>query len=123
MVFESFVKHGPLSMQIIALTRFLPNLHWDPKLRPMTLSDKPCRRVLDRHTEVQFYLPDAEVILTLWLPMLETNRNLTVAIGCTGGKHVRYIAEQPDYFASRGKTSSHAYRTLENVNHDRQANC
>lgn len=57
----------------------------------------------------------------------ETNNRsyLTVAIGCTGGKHRSvYIAEQlADYFRSRGKNVQSRHRTLENVNHDRQANC
>ncbi|MDF2779644.1 MAG: hypothetical protein K0S90_3167, partial [Enterobacteriaceae bacterium] len=52
-----------------------------------------------------------------WLPMLETNNRsyLTVAIGCTGGKHRSvYIAEQlADYFRSRGKNVQSRHRTLE----------
>ncbi|OUZ97537.1 hypothetical protein CBL23_09520 [Shigella sonnei] len=55
--------------------------------------------------------------LELWLPMLETNNRsyLTVAIGCTGGKHRSvYIAEQlADYFRSRGKNVQSRHRTLE----------
>ncbi|PVW60556.1 MULTISPECIES: RapZ C-terminal domain-containing protein, partial [Enterobacteriaceae] len=40
---------------------------------------------------------------------------LTVAIGCTGGKHRSvYIAEQlADYFRSRGKNVQSRHRTLE----------
>jgi UPF0042 nucleotide-binding protein len=50
-------------------------------------------------------------------PLLETNNRsyLTVAIGCTGGKHRSvYIAEQlADYFRSRGKNVQSRHRTLE----------
>ena len=94
MVFESFgFKHGiPIDADYVFDVRFLPNPHWDPKLRPMTGLDK-------------------------WLPMLETNNRsyLTVAIGCTGGKHRSvYIAEQlADYFRSRGKNVQSRHRTLE----------
>ena len=56
--------------------------------------------------------------------MLETNNRsyLTVAIGCTGGKHRSvYIAEQlADYFRSRGKNVQSRHRTLENAKHDRK---
>ena len=49
--------------------------------------------------------------------LLETNNRsyLTVAIGCTGGKHRSvYIAEQlADYFRSRGKNVQSRHRTLE----------
>jgi UPF0042 nucleotide-binding protein len=43
MVFESFgFKHGiPIDADYVFDVRFLPNPHWDPKLRPMTGLDKP----------------------------------------------------------------------------------
>lgn len=93
----------------------------------MTGLDKPVAAFLDRHTEVHNFIYQTRSYLELWLPMLETNNRsyLTVAIGCTGGKHRSvYIAEQlADYFRSRGKMSSHAIVRWKNVNHDRQANC
>lgn len=93
----------------------------------MTGLDKPVAAFLDRHTEVHNFIYQTRSYLELWLPMLETNNRsyLTVAIGCTGGKHRSvYIAEQlADYFRSRGKTSSHAIARWKNVNHDRQTNC
>lgn len=93
----------------------------------MTGLDKPVAAFLDRHTEVHNFIYQTRSYLELWLPMLETNNRsyLTVAIGCTGGKHRSvYIAEQlADYFARAVKTSSHAIGRWKNVNHDRQANC
>lgn len=89
----------------------------DPKLRPMTGLDKPVAAFLDRHTEVHNFIYQTRSYLELWLPMLETNNRsyLTVAIGCTGGKHRSvYIAEQlADYFRSRGKNVQSRHRTLE----------
>ena len=51
MVFESFgFKHGiPIDADYVFDVRFLPNPHWDPKLRPMTGLDKPVAAFLDRH--------------------------------------------------------------------------
>ncbi|MGL5107291.1 MAG: RNase adapter RapZ, partial [Plesiomonas shigelloides] len=99
MVFESFgFKHGiPIDADYVFDVRFLPNPHWDPKLRPMTGLDKPVAAFLARHTEVHNFIYQTRSYLEQWLPMLETNNRsyLTVAIGCTGGKHRSvYIAEQ-----------------------------
>ena len=58
MVFESFgFKHGiPIDADYVFDVRFLPNPHWDPKLRPMTGLDKPVASFLDRHTEVHNFI-------------------------------------------------------------------
>ncbi len=97
MVFESFgFKHGiPIDADYVFDVRFLPNPHWDPKLRPMTGLDKPVAAFLDRHTEVHNFIYQTRSYLELWLPMLETNNRsyLTVAIGCTGGSTVRCILQ------------------------------
>ena len=55
----------------------------------MTGLDKPVAAFLDRHTEVHNFIYQTRSYLEQWLPMLETNNRsyLTVAIGCTGGKH------------------------------------
>lgn len=119
MVFESFgFKYGiPISADYVFDVRFLPNPHWDPKLRSMTGLDKPVAAFLARHTEVHNFIYQTRNYLEQWLPMLENNNRsyLTIAIGCTGGKHRSvYIAEQlADYFRSRGKNVQSRHRTLE----------
>ncbi|MGL4455370.1 MAG: RNase adapter RapZ [Plesiomonas sp.] len=128
MVFESFgFKHGiPIDADYVFDVRFLPNPHWDPKLRPMTGLDKPVAAFLARHTEVHNFIYQTRSYLEQWLPMLETNNRsyLTVAIGCTGGKHRSvYIAEQlADYFRTRGKNVQSRHRTLEKRPKDAQNN-
>ncbi len=85
----------------------------------MTGLDKPVAAFLDRHTEVHNFIYQTRSYLELWLPMLETNNRsyLTVAIGCTGGKHRSvYIAEQlADYLPlarqERAVSSSDAGKT------------
>ncbi|WKX26258.1 RNase adapter RapZ [Tatumella ptyseos] len=124
-VFESFgFKYGlPVDADYVFDVRFLPNPHWDVKLRPMTGLDHTVCQFLERHTDVHQFIYQTRSYLELWLPMLERNNRsyLTVAIGCTGGKHRSvYIAEQlADYFASRGKNVQRRHRTLEKKNHDR----
>jgi UPF0042 nucleotide-binding protein len=83
-------KYGvPVDADLMADMRFLPNPHWVPELRPRTGMD----------VEVAAYVkdrPDAEEFLERYLPVIETvgdgylregKRFMTVAIGCTGGKH------------------------------------
>lgn len=64
MVFESFgFKHGiPIDADYVFDVRFLPNPHWDPKLRPMTglAAGGSVPRSLP-HRSTQFYLPDAKL--------------------------------------------------------------
>ncbi|AFP85260.1 RNase adapter RapZ [secondary endosymbiont of Ctenarytaina eucalypti] len=118
-VFESFgYKHGiPIDADYVFDVRFLPNPHWDLKLRPMTGLDRPVAIFLGRYTEVHNFIYQTRNYLELWLPMLETNNRsyLTVAIGCSGGKHRSvYIAEHlADYFRSRGKNIQSRHRSLE----------
>jgi UPF0042 nucleotide-binding protein len=83
-------KYGvPVDGDLMADMRFLPNPHWVPELRPRTGMD----------AEVAAYVkdrPDAQEFLERYVPVIETvgegylregKRFLTVAIGCTGGKH------------------------------------
>ncbi|XOD70180.1 MAG: RNase adapter RapZ [Sodalis sp. (in: enterobacteria)] len=119
MVFESFgYKHGiPINADYVFDVRFLPNPHWDLKLGPLTGLDRPVVAFLDRHIEVHNFIYQTRSYLELWLPMLENNNRsyLTLAIGCTGGKHRSvYIAEQlADYFRAIGKNVQSRHRTLE----------
>lgn len=119
MVFESFgYKYGiPIDADYVFDVRFLPNPYWDPKLRQMTGLDRPVAAFFDRHTEVHNFIYQTSNYLELWLPMLESNNRsyLTVAIGCTGGKHRSVcITEQlTNYFRSRGKNVQSRHRTLE----------
>lgn len=88
---ESFgFKYGiPIDADMVLDVRFLPNPHWDENLRPMTGLDEPVRRfVLDQPAAVRF-LADSVALLAGVLPEFahEGKSYLTVAIGCTGGRH------------------------------------
>ncbi|MGV6988608.1 RNase adapter RapZ [Testudinibacter sp. P80/BLE/0925] len=108
-VFESFgFKYGiPLDADYVFDVRFLPNPHWDPQLRPLTGLDEPVIDFLNRHNEVHNFIYTTRNYIETWLPLLEQNNRsyLTVAVGCTGGKHRSvYIAQQlGEYFLGRGK--------------------
>ena len=77
--------------------RVLPNPHWDPELRPLTGRDPRVRESLDADPEVATYVAQVAGFLDTWLPKLrgETRAYVTVAFGCTGGKHRSvYLAER-----------------------------
>ncbi len=88
---ESFgFKHGlPLDADIVMDVRFLPNPHWVDELRPQTGYDAAVRSfVLDRPETSDFLRRFEELLLSL-LPTYraEGRTYLTVAVGCTGGRH------------------------------------
>jgi UPF0042 nucleotide-binding protein len=88
---ESFgFKHGlPLDADVVFDVRFLPNPHWVDELRPLTGLDEPVRRyVLGQHATGPF-LDSFEEMLVSLLPAYaaEGKSYLTIAIGCTGGRH------------------------------------
>ncbi len=83
-------KHGtPRDADLVLDVRFLPNPHWEERLRPHTGLDAPVREyVLGDDTAVAF-LERLGGLLDLMVPAFqqEGKRYLTVAVGCTGGKH------------------------------------
>lgn len=117
-VVESFgFKYGiPLDADYVFDVRFLPNPHWDPVLRPMTGLDEPVIQFLAKHNEVNHFIYLTRNYIDTWLPMLEQNNRsyLTIAIGCTGGKHRSvYIAQQlGEYFQARGKKVKIVHKSL-----------
>lgn len=91
LLFESFgFKQGlPLDADWVIDARMLPNPHYDPALRPLTGRDAPVAQYLEAQEPVQRLYADVSSFLERWLPdMVRDNRNhVTVAIGCTGGRH------------------------------------
>lgn len=99
LLFESFAyKRGvPAEADFVFDARVLPNPHWDPELRPLTGRDFPVRQHLDAQPEVSRYVAQLEDLLDTWLPKLDsdTRNYVTIAFGCTGGKHRSvYLAER-----------------------------
>jgi UPF0042 nucleotide-binding protein len=90
-LFQSFgFKHGiPLDADLVFDVRCLPNPHYDPELRPLTGKDDKVIAFLESDAGAQSMLNDISTFLDTWLPcFVRDNRSyLTVAIGCTGGRH------------------------------------
>lgn len=79
----------PLDANLVMDVRFLPNPHFVPELRPQTGLDEAVRRfVLDKPETVEFQRIFGELLAFL-IPAYrrEGKSYLTIAIGCTGGRH------------------------------------
>jgi RNase adapter protein RapZ len=83
-------KYGlPVDADLVADCRFLPNPHWVPELRPLSGLDAPVR-------EYVLGQPAASAFIVAYLQVLDVSlagferegkRYVTLAVGCTGGKH------------------------------------
>ena len=83
-------KNGPPRDADLTLdVRFLPNPHYDTRLRPMTGLDPEVREFVEAGTQAgEFYgrlLPLLEFLVPAYVA--EGKSHLTIAIGCTGGRH------------------------------------
>jgi len=99
LLFESFAYRDgiPLDADWVLDCRMLPNPHYDPQLRPFTGRDSAVAEYLGRDAAVQRWLEDVRSLLARWLPEIarENRSYVTVAIGCTGGRHRSvYLAER-----------------------------
>lgn len=107
LLFQSFAyKYGvPLDTDMVFDVRCLPNPHYDPKLRPFTGRDGPVIEFCRADAGVQKMLADIRRFVEEWLPCYDRDSRsyLTVAIGCTGGRHRSvYLTEQlAEYFRAR----------------------
>lgn len=79
----------PLDSDIVLDVRFLPNPHWVPELRDFTGLDAAVREyVLDRDETVDFLARTRDLFAVLMPGFQKEGRHyLTVAVGCTGGRH------------------------------------
>ncbi|HEX6633213.1 MAG TPA: RNase adapter RapZ [Usitatibacter sp.] len=107
LIFESFGFKGgaPLDADFVFDARcVLPNPHYDPELRALTGTDPEVVEFLERETQANILVEDIQRFLQRWLPrfVLDQRASLTVAIGCTGGRHRSvYVANQlAERFAS-----------------------
>lgn len=84
-----FRKGVPTDADFIFDARCLPNPHWDQALRPLTGNDEAVAAWLEQEPLVEKFGNDTLAFLQAWLPEFQrVHRSfVTVAIGCTGGRH------------------------------------
>ncbi len=104
-------KYGiPIDADMVADMRFLPNPYWDPELRPMSGLDAPVREYVRSQPRAEEFLNQYEDLISLLTDgfLHEDKHVLTLAIGCTGGRH-RSVA-MSEAFAERLR--AHGVSTL-----------
>jgi len=88
---ESFgFKHGlPLDADIVMDLRFLPNPHWEDDLRPLTGHDPKVRDYVLETAVGSAFIDRFDELLASLVPQYQAEGRtyLTVALGCTGGRH------------------------------------
>ena len=83
-------KYGvPTDADLMFDVRFLPNPHFVTKLRPFTGRDPQVRKYIESFPQTGEFLKRLKSLLTYLLPHYidEGKSYLTIAFGCTGGKH------------------------------------
>jgi UPF0042 nucleotide-binding protein len=83
-------KHGiPLDVDMVWDVRFLPNPHWEEHLRELSGLDDAVSTFTIEQPLAQQFLEKAEGMLQFLLPAYQSEGRsyLTIAVGCTGGRH------------------------------------
>jgi UPF0042 nucleotide-binding protein len=111
-------KYGvPREADLIFDVRFLKNPHWDPKLRALTGNDLAVAEYIKQDQDFEAFFNSLLGFLFPLLPRYkdEGKSYLTIAIGCTGGRHRSvFVAEQlGTMLAAQGYVVALTHRDLE----------
>ena len=111
-------KHGlPVDVDLVLDCRFLPNPHWEEELRPQTGLDAPVRDFVLGQEAAGAFLEHLEALLDLLLPayVAEGKAYLTIAFGCTGGRHRSVVIAEAvaELLRARGLPPVIVHRDLE----------
>ncbi|ASY27781.1 RNase adapter protein RapZ [Candidatus Planktophila limnetica] len=109
-------KYGiPVDADLVLDCRFIPNPHWIPELRPLSGLDEKVKSTVLANPGVGDFVNTYVSLIQQMLPgyLREGKKYLTVAIGCTGGKHrsvsvAREIADKLDGEGAGLTISAHA---------------
>ena len=116
--FMSFgFKHGvPPESDFVFDVRCLPNPHWDALLRDQSGRDADVIDYLQRSPLVEEMVQNIGDFVARWVPRFEMENRvyLTVAVGCTGGRHRSvYVVERlAERFKTAGKSALVSHRDI-----------
>jgi UPF0042 nucleotide-binding protein len=107
----------PVDADLVFDVRFLPNPHFVPGLRKFSGKDAKVAKYVRSFPQTQQFLKRIEGLLTYLIPhyIREGKSYLTIAVGCTGGRHrsVMMADSITSALASRGYTVKAVHRDLE----------
>ncbi len=111
-------KYGlPMEADLVFDARFLPNPYYVDKLRTLNGLDLPVKEFLFACPQTRVFLEKMQELMDFLLPLYaeEGKLGLTVAIGCTGGRHrsVALASALNDYFAAHGVSSVNVNRDID----------
>lgn len=111
-------KHGlPMDADLVFDARFLPNPYYVEELRPMCGLDRPVAEFVFSYQQARIFMEKMEDLVSFLLPLYieEGKLGLTIAIGCTGGRHrsVAIAAALNDYLQAKGLSSVNVNRDLD----------
>ena len=111
-------KHGlPMDADLVFDVRFLPNPYYVEDLRPLCGLDRPVRDYVFGYQQTREFMNMLENMIEFLLPLYieEGKLGLTIAIGCTGGRHrsVAIAAALNDHLLSKGMDSTNINRDLD----------
>jgi UPF0042 nucleotide-binding protein len=111
-------KYGsPRDADLVLDVRFLPNPHWVDELRPLPGTNQKVREYVEGQEEYGPFMRRLEGLLDVVVPgyVDEGKSYLTVAVGCTGGRHRSLVVadDLADYFGDRGHRVSVIHRDVD----------
>ena len=97
--------------------RFLPNPYYDEDLKEKSGLDLSVREYVKSTPEACEYISKLKSFLEMYISqsLMAQKENITVAIGCTGGRHrsVTVAIELFDYLISKGYNANVSHRDIE----------
>ncbi|HEX2088751.1 MAG TPA: RNase adapter RapZ [Actinomycetota bacterium] len=111
-------KHGlPRDADLVFDVRFLPNPHWVEPLRPLPGTNPKVRSYVTRQPGYEEFIRKLYELLDQVVPgyVMEGKSYLTIAVGCTGGKHRSAVVAEDlaEYFRKRGHSVAVEHRDLD----------
>jgi UPF0042 nucleotide-binding protein len=107
----------PLDVDVVFDCRFLPNPFWIEELRPFSGLDEPVRAYVLEQPETKEFLDKVDGLLTGIIPSFEREGKsyLTIALGCTGGRHRSVVLAEAlgERFRGNGTTVSVFHRDVD----------
>lgn len=115
----AYRKGLPREADLVFDARFLTNPHYDVRFRPLSGLDRPVRAFVRRDPGYRRFLADIARLLKPLLPRFaaEGKSYLTVAVGCTGGRHRSVVVAEAlgTWFRERGALVQVRHRDLESA--------
>ncbi len=116
-LFSFGFKHGHPQADLVWDVRFLPNPYWDAELRPHTgLDARVAGYALDNAAGAEFFALLEPLLGFLVAQYTAGGReNLTLAVGCTGGKHrsVAVVEHLRAFLAQNGREAQVFHRDVD----------